>query len=705
MAPQSQHAAEQMKSDERASQQSESELDLPALSPQPDIGSVLEANEQQPSVERTLSEEPPLLYRPPPHQSPPVEVQQSRYSAISLGPHQQRSQAQHFGQPQSVATHHAAHTHHSAYTYNQFHHQPQPHSSPHSSPHQRHPVVPLGGQPTYQPLSASLSANHHPSVAYYHGASEALPAHVRHADPAHAYQYRRELLLAQCAEVQRSWEQVQATQHTRSQHEHALLVRHHEHHLQQLCMELDSTNWMLHGNSLLSTAADMPSIHSYAHAAQRAQQQQQQQQHEQRAEGEEEQDEEEESEYSEDDLAEVEALLGQTYDDSNTAQDKKRKQSNRAHAEGEQQEESKTGEKAPRKQRATKKQKRDPNRPAHPISAYIVSHTHIPSHSPLLRCCDSKAFRLHCCVLCVWLRQFFHMERMKEWQRINPDAHTNAAEQGKLSGAQWRLMSDEQKQPYIEQAQHDKQLKQPYTAPRRPGTASSSSRAEEKQAGAGDGVDTGTEARGEQKAEGERSAARSDKKEALDQVAAVESEFSELSPALSPRRPSDPFVQALDAEVEPAVHLSPAATSVAVKGPPRPASAMQLYINDRIERLQDEARGRSERLLKGDARKIARTDWDQLTATEKDVAHIAAHHWYALALATAMRVCSLEPALFCFAVHRAGGSCMTALWRVGSTTCSQPRCSSRPPPPVCSREWAILAATTEWRSRRRRRRA
>ena len=379
-----QRAVEELKSDSAASSQLETELDLPALSPQPHIGSVLEAVEQQSSGDRGMSGRSPELPCSP-NRSPSADVQHSHYSAIPNSSHHFHSQLRQFTQQQQLgATQMSPHARHSTYTYNPPHQQPHQHPSPpHIEYQTRYPpqhsytAMPVLYPPQQpQPQPSVYSVGHHPSMAYYHGTVEASPP--AHGQPsasdisaAHSYLHRQQVLEAQLNEVVRSYRQAVATQHTRSQQEHQLLVQHHEHHYQQLQMEMDSTKWMLHGNSLLTTAADRPSIHHYAHAAQHAHQQ-----YEQAAE--EEGEEEDDDESSEGAVAEVEALLAQTYEGANGEHGRKRKQStssDRGHMEGGQQEESKTGEKVAKK-RKSKKSKRDPNAPAHPISAYIVSRTH-----------------------------------------------------------------------------------------------------------------------------------------------------------------------------------------------------------------------------------------------------------------------------------------------------------------------------------------
>ena len=208
--------------------------------------------------------------------------------------------------------------------------------------------------------------------------------------------------------------------------------------------------------------------------------------------------------------------------------------------------------------------------------------------------------------------QFFHLDRMNQWRRDHPKAHTNAAEQGKMSGIEWKALSAEQKQPYIQQALQDKQrviqehLRQRLSQLHVDGIESSIA------------ASSAVPLSGEGK-EASESIAKDEMKEAIAKVEAVEEEFSELSPALSSRRPSDSSVQPKTASAEPTSERRAVAVSNTPAYPRRPVSAMQMYMHDTAEQSMEEARTRGVKLLKGDAKKAARIRWEQLNEDERDV--------------------------------------------------------------------------------------
>ena len=245
---------------------------------------------------------------------------------------------------------------------------------------------------------------------------------------------------------------------------------------------------------------------------------------------------------------------------------------------------------------------------------------------------------------------------MRQWQLDHPGDHTNAAEQGKMSGAEWKALTDEQKQPYIEMAQREKQRVREQFASRRPSGSTAGS--EKKQSGAkGAAMTSAAEQVREEEKEASDVGAKDERKEAMQSVEAVEEEFSELSPALSSRRPSDPSVQPVNVSVaaEPITGRKGEAIHNAPFEAPRPASAMLMYVNDTVQRTVEEARSKGVRLLKGDARKAARKGWDELTDTERSVSHTAALHSQQHPLP--LQIVSSECAVVCCTV------CSLQAWR------------------------------------------
>ena len=184
----------------------------------------------------------------------------------------------------------------------------------------------------------------------------------------------------------------------------------------------------------------------------------------------------------------------------------------------------------------------------------------------------------------------------------------------------WKLLTDEQKQPYNQRSEVEKQrVKQEWlrTHPANNTTSTNNSTQSHTAQPTPLYVNVATELKEEEK---ERSnAVRDERKEAIAQVQAVEAEFSELSPALSSRRPSDPSLQPPPVGVEPPKKRRLVAVDGALSTSPRPLSAMRLFINDSVERSLQEAREKRLRALKGDAQRAARQQWEQMTDLQRRV--------------------------------------------------------------------------------------
>ena len=257
-----------------------------------------------------------------------------------------------------------------------------------------------------------------------------------------------------------------------------------------------------------------------------------------------------------------------------------------------------------------------------------------------------------------------------------------------MSGEEWRALTTEQKQPYIDRAHQDKQRVTQERLAQQLIPASSEAHSDEKQSGMDTAAACAMEADGqaeersvndERKEEdinairaGER-AVEDERKEAMDKVVAVEEEFSELSPAVSARRPSDPSVQPASLATESPRGRRAVAVSAAPVQAARPNSAMQMYINDRVGRWMKEARNKGAKVLKGDAKKAARQQWDHTTEAEKDVSHTnlnhtashtstRCHRW----LCTLMRVTAVVICRAWLCCGRCGEGCVKARWRSGS---------------------------------------
>ena len=211
---------------------------------------------------------------------------------------------------------------------------------------------------------------------------------------------------------------------------------------------------------------------------------------------------------------------------------------------------------------------------------------------------------------------------MRQWQQANPKVKTNASEQGSLSGLAWKALTAEQKQPYIDRAQQDKQRALYEYHSRRDSTASSHDDSEQlptdTAAAEGSAATAVASQSGEEKSASGK-VTKAARKAALAKVEAVEEEFSELSPALSSRRPSDPSVPSLTAATSPASGRRAVAISEAPWMTPRPITAMHMFINDAADRAMKAASDTGVKLLKGDAKRAARSQWARMTDAEKEV--------------------------------------------------------------------------------------
>ena len=188
-----------------------------------------------------------------------------------------------------------------------------------------------------------------------------------------------------------------------------------------------------------------------------------------------------------------------------------------------------------------------------------------------------------------------------------------------MSGAEWQTLTDEQKQPYIRRAALDKERVRQQYLTQHPEPTSSHTDNDVKQNSTDSTVVTNAAEDSSEERKADESVVKDERKEAMEKVEAVQEEFSELSPALSSRRPSDPFVQALAVPAEPTGGRRAVPLNDTPFESPRPGSAMQLYINDSVERAMEEARSKGTKLLKGDARKAARLQWDQMMDAEQKV--------------------------------------------------------------------------------------
>ena len=379
-------------------------LELPALSPEPRVGAILSTFQQQQRSEYELIGEPPSLCMPPHTQhvgvrmhqqeqqrSPdsgedrkesdgniasPLPLQHAQVEPTTTAPQGQRYRSadqQYNGQLHP-------HAHPSAYSYSQpvgqwHYHTPPPaaeHRASYPQPH-TYNAQPFVYQPP-QPSPAVYPTMHHPSMPYYHSSEASLPAHSQpsasHLTSLHSFVHRYNQLSVQRNEVVRQYQQAEETKQLRQAQEHGLLVRHLEHRYEQLQMEIESTEWMLKGNVHLVTAADVPSIQHYAHEAQQRREQQQQRQQRQREQREQaQQDDEEEANEAVygTEVAEIEAILAQTYKDEEEQSERKSAEESDAQHD-EQQELRRTNA---RNRRSAKRKKKGNGRP-YSMSAYIV---------------------------------------------------------------------------------------------------------------------------------------------------------------------------------------------------------------------------------------------------------------------------------------------------------------------------------------------
>jgi hypothetical protein len=168
------------------------------------------------------------------------------------------------------------------------------------------------------------------------------------------------------------------------------------------------------------------------------------------------------------------------------------------------------------------------------------------------------------------------MDRMHKWSLAHPGESVSAAVQGRWSGEEWRRLTDEERLPYVLQANEEKErylpIKREY---------------DERQRRLREQKEDGGEAEAADDVEG-------------GEEGEVGEDQSELSSALSGR--SLPRVRAAEEGNERDLQRSGAhrpPRAVATEGPPRPPSAMRLFQAQAMERIKEEVQRQGKRFLKG----------------------------------------------------------------------------------------------------------
>ena len=304
---------QQVKSDQNEPSQLES---MPALSPQPSIGSMLQTVEQHMKSVHDMrgSSSSPILHHPTPQRvqcSQGIDRQQGQQQQMAdMSGEERKESDSSFSSPpplqQSPESFHTAatvlqerqygaseqhqydartatHSRPSAYTYRQ---SPQRwygrSSQPHTGYQQQQAYAAASVGSPHQPSCAAYPTVQQPSMSYYHPAESTTPATIQ-PTPAQlatiqSFIRHYQQLIAQRNDVVAHYRHIHETKHERSQQDNELFIAHLNHRYQLVQQEIDSTEWMMKGDSMkLVTAADVPNIQQHSHAAARVAQEQQQQ--------------------------------------------------------------------------------------------------------------------------------------------------------------------------------------------------------------------------------------------------------------------------------------------------------------------------------------------------------------------------------------------------------------------------------------------
>ena len=260
-------------------------------------------------------------------------------------------------------------------------------------------------------------------------------------------------------------------------------------------------------------------------------------------------------------------------------------------------EEEEEEEKQPKpKKSGGRKSRKEAGAPPNACSAYIVRPTTQWENAACGSSCDSPASSsLPSCAL-----QFFHVERMRRWTAQHPNAHVSAAVQGRVSGEEWRRLTDEEKLPFVLMAEEDKrrhqQLKRNYEASKKQQTPPATK-------GQGKGA-------GDQPGEAEEVASARRKGDL-----AMGGDAGELSPAMSrrsiPGADAEERAETEDVKAEAVQRVSPGgrlhlrAQVVEQRPQPlRPPTARRLWQEHQLSELREQAARERTKFRKGEASKV-----------------------------------------------------------------------------------------------------